>query len=137
MMGVDLVGAAPFALLTGAGTWLFQGLAHRREIRKMTLENTAQIETSRDGLAIELLSSARSEVMTARAEMEGLREEIKSLRPLEQHFYHFQQALDHLAAVLNANDVDSRAIAERNARAFLARMNSQRAATSSLTRKAS
>lgn len=88
----------------------------------MNLEHTATVDASRDDLAIELLSSARSEVVTARAEMESLRDEMKALRAMEQHFYHFQQALDHLAAVLFAKDEGERATAERNARAFLTRM---------------
>jgi hypothetical protein len=49
-------------------------------------------------LAIELLSSARAEVVTARSEMQALRDEINSLRAMEQHFYHFQQALEHLVS---------------------------------------
>lgn len=123
MTGTDILGQVPIAVMTAVGTWFFQGLAHRREIRKMTLENIAQVETSRDDLAIELLSSAREELRRARNDIEGLRDEISTLRPLEQHFYHFQQALDHLAAVLHAKGDDAKVIAERNARAFLTRMN--------------
>lgn len=88
----------------------------------MELDHKAGIETSRDDLAIELLSSARAEVVSARSEMESLRDEMKALRSMEQHFYHFQQAIDHLSAVLFAKDEDEKATAERNARAFLARM---------------
>lgn len=94
----------------------------------MTLDHAATVDVSRDDLAIELLSSARSEVVTARAEMESLRDEMKALRAMEQHFYHFQQALDHLASVLFAKDDDERAVAERNARAFLTRMSRLREA---------
>jgi peptidoglycan hydrolase CwlO-like protein len=41
---------------------------------------------------------------------------------MERHFYHFQQALEHLSAVLFAKDEAEKATAERNARAFLTRM---------------
>ena len=41
---------------------------------------------------------------------------------MEQHFYHFQQSLDHLEALLFADTPEAQAAAERNARAFLARM---------------
>lgn len=89
----------------------------------MELDHAATVDASRDDLAIELLSSARAEVVIApRAEMESLRDEMKALRAMEQHFYHFQQALDHLAAVLFAKDPGEKATAERNARAFLTRM---------------
>lgn len=135
MTGAELLGSVP-GIVVGAGTWFFQGLAHRREIRKMSVEHSTQVETSRDDLAIELLSSARAEVVTARAEMEGLRDEIKSLRAMEQHFYHFQQALDHLAAVLFAADAKERRNAERNARAFLSRMARLREAKGTLANEA-
>ncbi|HWW56349.1 MAG TPA: hypothetical protein VN047_05605 [Sphingopyxis sp.] len=45
------------------------------------------------------------------------------MRAIEQHFYHFEQALEHLEAVLSsADDPDARAVAEKNATAFLQRM---------------
>lgn len=118
----QVFGVAPWVVMTAAVTWSFQALTHRREVKKMTLDHAATLDVSRDDLAIELLSSARAEVVTARAEMESLRDEMKALRAMEQHFYHFQQALDHLSAVLFAKDENEQAIAERNARAFLTRM---------------
>jgi multidrug resistance efflux pump len=121
-MAVDFLGVAPWVVITGCLTFFFQAMHHRREIRKIELENASKIDTSRDDLAIELLSSARAEVITARSEMSGLREEITSLRAMEQHFYHFQQALEHLSAVLFAKNHASRQTAERSARAFLNRM---------------
>jgi hypothetical protein len=121
-MNVDLFSVIPFAAVSGFGTWLFQGLAHRREIVKIRSEHSASVDVSRDDLAIELLSSARAEMVTARSEMAILRDEISLLRPMEQHFYHFQQALDHLSAVLFAKNSKEKVAAERNARAFLNRM---------------
>lgn len=118
----DFFGVAPWMILTAVATWVGQAFLYRKDWRKMELDHKANIEASRDDLAIELLSSARAEVVTARSEMESLRDEMKSLRSMEQHFYHFQQALDHLAAVLFAKDEAEKSTAERNARAFLTRM---------------
>lgn len=116
-------GVAPWVIVTAVVTWIGQAFLYRKDWRKMELDHAAKVDMSRDGLAVELLSSARAEVVTARAEMETLRDEMKALRAMEQHFYHFQQALDHLAAVLFAKDDSERTTAERNARAFLTRMN--------------
>ncbi len=115
-------GVAPWVIVTAVVTWIGQAFLYRKDWRKMELDHAAKVDMSRDGLAVELLSSARAEVVTARAEMETLRDEMKALRAMEQHFYHFQQALDHLAAVLFAKDESEKSAAERNARAFLARM---------------
>jgi ABC-type Zn uptake system ZnuABC Zn-binding protein ZnuA len=41
---------------------------------------------------------------------------------MENHFYHFQQSLDHLEALLFSATPEEKANAERNARAFLQRM---------------
>lgn len=118
----DFLDVAPWAVITAIVTWIGQAFLYRKDWRKMELDHKVNVEASRDDLAIELLSSARAEVVTARAEMESLRDEMKALRSMEQHFYHFQQALDHLAAVLFAKDESEKATAERNARAFLTRM---------------
>lgn len=115
-------GVAPWVIVTAVVTWIGQAFLYRKDWRKMELDHAAKVDMSRDGLAVELLSSARAEVVTARAEMEGLRDEMKALRAMEQHFYHFQQALDHLSAILFAKSEDDRGTAERNARAFLTRM---------------
>lgn len=118
----DFLDVAPWAIVTAIVTWIGQAFIYRKDWRKMELDHKANVEASRDDLAIELLSSARAEVVSARSEMEALRDEMKALRSMEQHFYHFQQAIDHLSAVLFAKDESEKATAERNARAFLARM---------------
>jgi hypothetical protein len=122
MAFVEIIGVAPWVVASAAITWIGTAAKYRREGRQMELDHAATVDVSRDDLAIELLSSARAEVVTARAEMTSLREEINSLRAMEQHFYHFQQALDHLAAVLFAKNPKERGTAERSARAFLNRM---------------
>lgn len=122
MVEQTILGVAPWVIITAVVTWIGNTFLYRREQRRYDLANLASLDASRNELAVELLSNARNEVMQARSEMEGLREEIRSLRALEQHFYHFQQALDHLSAVLFAASETERANAERNAKAFLARM---------------
>lgn len=118
----DFLDVAPWAIVTAIVTWIGQAFIYRKDWRKMELDHKANIESSRDDLAIELLSSARAEVVSARSEMETLRDEMKALRSMERHFYHFQQALEHLSAVLFAKDEAEKATAERNARVFLTRM---------------
>jgi hypothetical protein len=119
---VDVLGTGAAVIVTAILTSCGQWLVHRREIRRIELEHSSKVETSRDDLTIELLSNARSEVVVARSEMEGLRTEVHSLRAIEQHFYHFEQSLEHLEAVLAARSSNERKAAERNARAFLTRM---------------
>ncbi len=130
---VDVLGVAPWVIISALATWCGQWFLYRKQIRQMELshsaelkrielEHSSKVESSRDELTIELLSNARGEVITARSEMEGLRDEVRSLRAIEQHFYHFEQSLDHLECLLNAATVDERATAERNAKAFLTRM---------------
>jgi hypothetical protein len=76
----------------------------------------------RDELTFQLLQNARLEMASARIEVEDLRDEVRKLRSMENHFYHFQQSLDHLEALLFSDSSEARAAAERNARAFLTRM---------------
>jgi hypothetical protein len=118
----DFLGVAPWMAITAIATWIGQAFIYRKDVRKMELDHSATVDASRAELALELLGSARNEVVQARSEMESLREEVKSLRAMETHFYHFQQAIEHLSAVLFAADDADRANAERNAKAFLARM---------------
>jgi hypothetical protein len=135
-MALDFLGVAPWVLLSSAVTWGIQGFAYAEKRRRATLNHAATVDVSRDDLAIELLSSARAEVVTARSEMAGLRDEINSLRAMEQHFFHFQQALDHLTAVLFAKNGRERSLAERNARAFLTRMTRLRDAKGTIANEA-
>lgn len=119
---MDFLGVAPWVLITSVVTAAGQYLIFQRQWRKDTLDTEAVVEKTRNDLTIQLLSSARSEAVAARAEIEGLHGQVNSLRQLEQHFFHFQQALDHLDAIVNAADEGVRKQAERSARAFLTRM---------------
>ena len=113
-------------ILTAVGSWTTQHLLYRHkradEKRDQQAKNDASLEIHRDELTFELLQNARMEMASARVEVEDLREEVRKLRSMENHFYYFQQSLDHLEALLFPESDEARAAAERNARAFLTRM---------------
>lgn len=131
MLGNELPGQAPWVVivaivLSAVLSWYSQAWLYRR---KRIDDNAAAIsgqnerlEIHRDELTFELLQNARLEMSAARIEVEDLRDEVRKLRAMENHFYHFQQSLDHLEALLFADTPETRAAAERNARAFLNRM---------------
>ena len=117
---MDIVAVAPWAVACATGAWAVY--LHFHGVRKDERNEAASVEIHRDDLVIKLLAAAREEVAEGRAEVEEVRQENKTLRAIEQHFYHFEQALEHLEAILSADDPDARAVAEKNARAFLLRM---------------
>lgn len=108
----------PVGVATGLAGWFGNAYLVRLKIKaegaKALLDVDAVLEKHRDGLTFQLLDAARTELVLMRGEVE-------KLRPMESHLYHLQQALEHIEALLNP-DPDSRALAERNARAFLNRM---------------
>jgi len=116
------LGAAPFVVITTLVTWFAAVWHYQAKERKEAIERGDQLEIHRDGLTLNLLQSARDEMNQAREEADHLREEVRSLRAMEDHFYRFQQALDHLEALLFPDSPEARVLAERNARAFLNRM---------------
>lgn len=118
----DFLGVAPWVIVTALGTGVGQYLLFQRQWRKDGLDAEAVVEKTRNDLTIQLLSSARAEAVAARSEIDGLHMQVTSLRQLEQHFFHFQQALDHLDAIVNAESEGARKAAERSGRAFLNRM---------------
>ena len=118
---MDLASVAPWVVAGATGAWAVY--LHFHGVRKDERNEAAAVEIHRDDLVIKLLAAAREEVAEGRAEVEEVRQENKALRAIEQHFYHFEQALEHLEAVLSAGeDPDARAVAEKNAKAFLLRM---------------
>lgn len=130
-MPSEYAGQAPWVvfvaiILTAGTTWFAQMWLYgkQRSDRKSAaeIENHTTLEMHRDELTFELLQNARLEMASARIEVEDLRDEVRKLRSMENHFYHFQQSLDHLEALLFASTPEERANAERNARAFLQRM---------------
>lgn len=122
MPAFENLGAAPFVVITTLVTWFAAVWHYQAKERKEAIDRGDQLEIHRDGLTLNLLQSARDEMNQAREEADHLREEVRSLRAMEDHFYRFQQALDHLEALLFPDSPEARVIAERNARAFLVRM---------------
>jgi hypothetical protein len=125
-MPSEFLGVAPWVVVSAAVTWGAQAWLYstkRRDAKHQREdEQHDRLEIHRDELALQLLQSARQEMSAARVEVEDLREEVRKLRAMENHFYHFQQALEHLENLLFPESEEARANAERNARAFLARM---------------
>lgn len=106
--------------LGGGGTTMFAqavgGWWKGRSADKRTqLDHDAKLEEHRDSLTFDLLTAAREE-------MASLRAEASSLRPLMVHAAHLEEALDHLHALLHADGDLERKAAERRAKAFLKRM---------------
>lgn len=119
---LDLVREIPVALFTSGVTWGGTLLGIRMRRHKDKQEESDRLTIHQDSLTFELLQNAREEVAVVRTEIETLRRENRSLREIEKHFYHYEQSLEHLEAILTASTVEERAVAERNARAFLNRM---------------
>ncbi len=117
-----IFGVAPFVAVTAVLTWggTVWGI---REKRKLDADAQAdRLEIHRDDLTFQLLTAARNEVTAAYSETKVLRDEVSKLRSLEQSFFHFLQALDHIEAVCFADTDEIKKAAERNAKAFLKRM---------------
>lgn len=122
MIPSEFLGVAPWVVLSASVSWGAAAWAYREKAKKEKVEQGDRLEVHRDSLTFELLQNARQEMANARVEVDDLRDEVRKLRAMEQHFYHFQQSLDHLEALLFAETIEARATAERNARAFLVRM---------------
>jgi nucleoside-diphosphate-sugar epimerase len=118
----DFLGVAPWVIITGIISWIGSMYATRAKARKDAIDQSDRLEVHRDELTLAIIRTGREEISAARIEVEDLRDEVKKLRAMETHFYHFQQSLDHLEALLSARTPEERETAERNARAFLNRM---------------
>lgn len=132
----EVLGVAPWVIVTAIVSWFSSKIANREKAKKEAIQNADRLEVHRDKLTFELIASARHEMSAARVEVDDLREEVKKLRAMENHFYHFQQSLEHLEALLIADTPDARAQAERNARAFLNRMKRLNAARGTISNEA-
>jgi hypothetical protein len=125
-MPSEILGVVPWAVVAAAVSWGTQAWIYRT--KRADVRQAAQNESDerlvihRDELTFQLLQNARLEMASARIEVEDLRDEVRKLRSMENHFYHFQQSLDHLEALLFSDSGEARVAAERNARAFLTRM---------------
>jgi hypothetical protein len=115
----SLVEAAAIALGGGGTTIFAQAVggwwSGRRDDQRAQREADVKLEEHRDSLTFDLLTAAREE-------MASLRAEAASLRPLMVHAAHLEEALDHLYAILHADGDLERKAAERRAKAFLKRM---------------
>src|SRR3954464_9783477 len=125
-MPSDFLGVAPWVAVSAAGSWIAQAWIYRAKRAERNsnakIEHDTTLEVHRDELTFQLLQNARLEMASARIEVEDLRDEVRKLRSMENHFFYFQQSLDHLEALLVPGSEEDRGAAERNARAFLNRM---------------
>lgn len=121
-MLIDIAKLVVPCVASAALGWVSQVVIFKRSEGVKKDEQIDRLEIHRDELTFELLENARAEMTILRTELEAMRKETNTLRKLERHIYHFQQSLDHLEALLAATTEDERALAERNARAFLNRM---------------
>lgn len=121
-MPSELLGVAPFVIVAAVVSWFASMYTHREKAKRYALAHADRLEVHRDDLTLQIIRTGREELAFARVEVEDLREEVRKLRSMETHFYHFQQSLDHLEALLTAETAEARTLAERNAEAFLTRM---------------
>lgn len=118
----EVLGVAPWAIFAAIVSWFASMVTHREKAKKNAIDHADRLEVHRDELTLQIIRTGREEILAARLEVDDLREEVRKLRAMENHFFHFQQSLDHLEALLTARTEAERSNAERNARAFLKRM---------------
>lgn len=118
----EVFGVAPWVVIAAVISWFGSTYVYRAKQKKELNDQADRLEVHRDELTLQIIRTGREEITAARIEVDDLRDEVKKLRAMETHFYHFQQSLDHLEALLTASTPDERTAAERNARAFLNRM---------------
>lgn len=135
-MQSEFLGVAPWVIITAIIAWFGSWVTHREKAKRDAVAHADRLEVHRDDLTLQIIRTGREELAFARVEVEDLREEVRKLRSMETHFYHFQQSLDHLEALLTAETVDARALAERNAQAFLTRMKRLQEAKGTLANEA-
>ncbi len=121
-MPSEIFGVAPWVIIVALVAWIGAIFSYRDKRREKQTDDSNTLVIHRDELTLAIIRTGREELSAAKVEVDELREEMKKLRPLEVHFYHFQQSLDHLEALLVAGTQEEREAAERNARAFVNRM---------------
>lgn len=99
----------------------------KQKAEKEAFAEAGNMERHRDDLLLKLIKQVTEENKVAFAELDVVREENRALRALEQHFYNFKQAMEHLRDLLTA-DAENRPLAERRAQAFIDRMERMQAA---------
>lgn len=112
----DLPTYVTIAVGSGIFGWLGNMALEIVKSRGADRDADVRLETHRDELTFQLLEAARSEIKM-------LREEIHSLRPLQTHLLHFDEALMHVERLLVVPcESDNRGQIEREAKAFLKRV---------------
>lgn len=139
-MSGEILGVAPWVIIAATVSWFASMYANREKAREKAEkaeekanQQADRLEVHRDDMILQIIKTGREEIAAARLEVEDLRDEVKKLRAMENHFYHFQQSLDHLEALLTAHTPEEREQAERNARAFLNRMRRLQEAKGTIT----
>lgn len=134
-MGIpgSVLGVAPWVIIAAVISWFASIRVNRERAAKKAIDKADRLEVHRDDMILQIIKTGREEISAARLEVNDLRDEVTKLRAMEVHFYHFQQALDHLEALLTASTPEDRAQAERNARAFLNRMRRLQEAKGTIT----
>lgn len=121
----DLATIIPTALGAGGLTWAGQAalswLNGRGEQGKARIAVEAELEKHRDSLTFEVLNAANAQLAALHTQLAAANAELVGLRPMEAHFYHLQQALDHIEA-LRAADPNDLPQVSRAALAFVKRM---------------
>lgn len=118
----EVLGVAPWVIIAAVVSWFASMYAQREKQKKDASEQADRLEIHRDELTLSIIRTGREEITRARIEVADLRDEVTKLRAMEEHFFHFQQSLDHLEALLTAETDEELATARRNAQAFLNRM---------------
>lgn len=121
-MPSEILGVAPWVIIAGTVAWFSSIYANRDKKKEKENDSADRLVVHRDELTLQIIRAGREEISTAKLEVDDLRDEVKKLRAMEKHFYHFQQSLDHLEALLLATTPEECDAAERSARAFLNRM---------------
>lgn len=116
ILGTSLFAAGSAVIAWGGAMWRYRD---RKIERKEDQADRLKIHS--DDLLFKLLTLAREEIASARLEVGEAKAEVRALRPLEQDFFHVQQALDHIDALLYG-PAETRKSAERSATAFVKRI---------------
>lgn len=101
--------------VTMVGQYWLAWMKGRGEARRADRDADVKLDSQRDQLTMDLLTQAR-------LEMASLRAEVADLRPLQTRVAHLEEALDHVYALLHAVGPEEERAAHRRATAFLKRM---------------
>jgi multidrug resistance efflux pump len=118
---MDILGTSLFAAGSAIVAWGGAMWRYRDKKIERKEDQADRLKIHSDDLLFKLLTLAREEIASARLELGEAKAEVRALRPLEQDFYHVQQALDHIDVLLYGPPAAHKS-AERNAAAFVKRI---------------